>query len=995
MLPSATFRGLPVLLAWSIFVAGLHRTNAGGSGLNTIVVVNQNSANSCVVGNYYCERRSVPPQNVLRISWPGGNTSWNSDQYATNLLYPLLDLLTDRHLTNQIQYLVLSMDIPFQTILYATNVNSTTAALFYGLKTNIANNPGVINSYAGSEATFATTKPTSAPGYSFLTTMITGTTLANAQTIIDQGALSDSTFPTQPVLLAKSADTTRSIRQTRFDNAIFNANILEASNLVRTNQNSPLVSTNLFGYQTGLAQFTTVPGTFVPGAIADSFTSFGGIIFGPNDQTSLFAFLQAGAAGSYGTVTEPYTDTQKFPDPMVYFYQARGFNLAESYYQSIAIPYQGLIVAEPLAAPFARPGSGRWDGDLSNAVLSGQSPLGVHFSSRDASHPLQQIDLFVDGTFSQTLTNLPPSPGNLLTVSLNGYPVTYTVPSDATSSDIVTALAAQINAPTSTNATKIKAIARGDRIELQSINTNFASFPFYANASSSVNATGFIYRANYLPVSFPPRLISAGFNQKNLYRINVEIPTLLSYAVEATTNLSDWQTLFTNIPAGWSEFLDPDTASFPQRFYRIAGPVPDRLPKITTLGFNQNGAFQLHMESQPGQPAAILVSSNQQNWSGLITNQAGGTMDVLDSTATAFNSRFYRAWLPAPPLPALSQTNSNPSLVRVDGALQPYTIEYRTNSGTWQMLATNFSFRDVQLGAESAAGSAARLGTFLRASRSHFLSSAAFGMQEFKVLANPLSVGNWLQLSITKTNGQVVVVSVTNQIAGLNATNLAAQLFAAINSQAALLGSDGICAEDLSFNSTFATFFLKARSPGYPASGIHIYPKQSGVFIVPGSSGYLQGNLSDLQPRNHLYVTAGAGELNASFTLDTTQLPDGHHELTAVAYEGSSVRTQTRATIPVCISNSPLSATLTLLDLTNNAPANATYHIQVSANTNNIALTTLFSTGGAIGFATNNSTAMFDVIGTNLWAGLHPFYALVESTTGQKFRTRTSWIRLQ
>ena len=36
------------------------------------------------------------------------------------------------------------------------------------------------------------------------------------------------------------------------------------------------------------------------------------------------------------------------------------------------------------------------------------------------------------------------------------------------------------------------------------------------------------------------------------------------------------------------------------------------------------------------------------------------------------------------------------------------------------------------------------------------------------------------------------------------------------------------------------------------------------------------------------------------------QLPDGYHELAAVAYEGSHVRTQTRATVPVCISNSPL-----------------------------------------------------------------------------------------
>jgi hypothetical protein len=40
----------------------------GGSGLNVIVVVNQNSSNSVELGNYYCEKRQVPPQNVLRTT---------------------------------------------------------------------------------------------------------------------------------------------------------------------------------------------------------------------------------------------------------------------------------------------------------------------------------------------------------------------------------------------------------------------------------------------------------------------------------------------------------------------------------------------------------------------------------------------------------------------------------------------------------------------------------------------------------------------------------------------------------------------------------------------------------------------------------------------------------------------------------------------------------------------------------------------------------------
>ena len=46
---------------------------AGGSGVNVIVVVNQNSTNSVQLGNAYCEQRGVPPQNVFRMTnWAGG-----------------------------------------------------------------------------------------------------------------------------------------------------------------------------------------------------------------------------------------------------------------------------------------------------------------------------------------------------------------------------------------------------------------------------------------------------------------------------------------------------------------------------------------------------------------------------------------------------------------------------------------------------------------------------------------------------------------------------------------------------------------------------------------------------------------------------------------------------------------------------------------------------------------------------------------------------------
>ena len=115
----------------------------------------------------------------------------------------------------------------------------------------------------------------------------------------------------------------------------------------------------------------------------------------------LLAFLDAGAAGSYGTVTEPCNYPQKFPNPLDYFYQNRGFCLAEAYYQSLQNPYQGLLVGEPLSAPFARPGTADWSSLTNGTVLSGQAGLNLTFSAAATNLPLAQVDLFLDG-------NLPP-----------------------------------------------------------------------------------------------------------------------------------------------------------------------------------------------------------------------------------------------------------------------------------------------------------------------------------------------------------------------------------------------------------------------------------------------------------------------------------------------------------------------------------------------------------------------------------------------------------
>ena len=162
---------------------------------------------------------------------------------------------------------------------------------------------------------------------------------------------------------------------------------------------------------------------------------------------TLLVFLNAGACSSYGTVVEPCNWLQKFPSPQDYFYQARGFSLAECYYMSLANPYQGLIVGEPLAAPFARPPVGAWVNLPANSGLSGITNLTLQCAASTSNHPIQQVDLFLDGTWLQTLTNIPPAAGNQLYVTINGCTTNYLVPSNATIASVASGLADVLNQP--------------------------------------------------------------------------------------------------------------------------------------------------------------------------------------------------------------------------------------------------------------------------------------------------------------------------------------------------------------------------------------------------------------------------------------------------------------------------------------------------------------------------------------------------------------------
>ncbi len=183
--------------------------------------------------------------------------------------------------------------------------------------------------------------------------LIGGASYADSAKLFARGAASDNTDPPGQAYLVTTTDRARSGPR---EEAMMNAKRSLSSEFGVTEQaNDNLTGRNdVMAFETGLARIEGLRTLkFRPGAYADHLTSFGGVLFGPNPQTPITDFIEAGATGAYGTVREPCNLAAKFPAPdkMLANY-LHGDSLLEAYWKSVEMTTEGIFVGEPLARPF-------------------------------------------------------------------------------------------------------------------------------------------------------------------------------------------------------------------------------------------------------------------------------------------------------------------------------------------------------------------------------------------------------------------------------------------------------------------------------------------------------------------------------------------------------------------------------------------------------------------------------------------------------------------
>ena len=363
---------------------------AGGGPEGVFLVVNPTSAESLAVANAFARLRGVPPISVFMLPWTGGDESTTIGRFRSEILTPILRAIDSRRLATQIDSVVYSSGFPWRidyadelpaglrdndkfpsgsltgmTMLYAAVQSGTPAWIDpesndYYRPLDTSGVPTTTAGFRGWYGWGSQGELLEAGGSRYVLATMLGVTAGRGNSVAEitaylrSAAAADGTKPKGTIYFVTNTDVRTTTRSRVFPATVKALTGLGVQAEI-VNGTLPVRKRDVAGLMTGTPTFdwNASGSTIVPGAICENLTSFGGIFTPSAGQTPLSDFLRAGAAGSSGTVTEPFSIQAKFPHAAIQVHYARGASLAEAFYQSVQAPYQLLVVGDPLCQPWA------------------------------------------------------------------------------------------------------------------------------------------------------------------------------------------------------------------------------------------------------------------------------------------------------------------------------------------------------------------------------------------------------------------------------------------------------------------------------------------------------------------------------------------------------------------------------------------------------------------------------------------------------------------
>ena len=333
------FQGLVAILSpVSAAVSVSGHTHLGPR--NLAVIVNDADPLSVRIGEYYQALRHIPNSNMIHVRFRPGSAIMTPSRFRA------IDARVVALTPANVQAYALTWTAPYRV--GCMSITTAFAAGFHRAYCARGCQPTKYDPYFDS--------PSQAPYTDFgirPTMALAGRDFRDVKRLIDRGVASDGTFPRGTGYLLSTSDRARNVRAAMYPAIVSELGSKLRLRIVRANYIAD--KKNVLFYFTGIARVRALRSNhFLPGAIADHLTSFGGVLTHSSQMSSL-AWLQAGATASYGTVVEPCNLADKFPSPgVVMRYYLEGEPLIEAYWKSVAMPGQGIFIGEPLATPYRR-----------------------------------------------------------------------------------------------------------------------------------------------------------------------------------------------------------------------------------------------------------------------------------------------------------------------------------------------------------------------------------------------------------------------------------------------------------------------------------------------------------------------------------------------------------------------------------------------------------------------------------------------------------------
>lgn len=373
---------------------------------NVLVLANANRSDSLEIAAEYCRARNLPAVNLLRLD-VNSAISIGGSEYNSQIQAPVDQRL--RELGPAVDYIVITRGVP-----YRVNKQSVTAALtFGGLGNMLPEQP-----FFGQQRPFDGALPCHGVFMKPTTALIT----YSVQDALDLMERSLVIYPSPEragTFYFCDGKGPRGIRNRHIPMAIARLHALRAN---ATHDMEPSLANRL----DIMAQFTGIPSvkmtgnTYLPGSLLDNVTSWGGYLLDGRGHTTLTEMVRHGVCGAYGTVVEPTNNPTRWPTFTLPEHYARGFNLADSYLASVRDIRLGVVVGDPLAAPFSHPPQVdvQWTA-APDTALDAEGTVEFIVKSSDDQGGIASVDLWVDDRHRVAVFSPEIPAGSVIRLQLN------------------------------------------------------------------------------------------------------------------------------------------------------------------------------------------------------------------------------------------------------------------------------------------------------------------------------------------------------------------------------------------------------------------------------------------------------------------------------------------------------------------------------------------------------------------------------------------------